>query len=199
MIRSLQIFRDIVATQSFTEAAHRNFLTQSAVSHHLRALEQKIGHRLMERGRRHIRLTRAGELVYRASADLLKRYEQLEAALKEPQTAVSGKLSVGSIYTIGLYHLPPYVSAFLKRYPQVDLMLSYMKDREIYDAVLNARVEIGLVDYPKPQARLTVAPFKRERIVLIVPPQHRWASRRRISLKELNGQPFIVQIGRAHV
>ena len=192
MIRSLQIFRDVIATQSFTEAARRNFLTQSAVSHHLKALEAKFGHRLVERGRRQIHLTRAGKLVYAASVDLVKRYERLETALKQPATAVGGKLRVGSIYTIGLYHLPPYTSSFLKRYPQVDLLLSYLKDQEVYEAVLNDRVEIGLVDYPKPHPRLAIAPFKKERIALIVPPRHRWAGKKRISLKDLSGQPFIV-------
>ncbi len=86
MIRSLRIFCDLVATQSFTEAAHRNYLTQSALSHHLKALEEKFGQRLVERGRRQIRLTRAGVLLLEAGQDILRRYEQFENALKEPVT-----------------------------------------------------------------------------------------------------------------
>ena len=79
MLRAFRIFRDLVTTQSFTEAAHLNYLTQSAVSHHLRALEKTIGQQLVERGRGRIRLTRAGVLFFEAAQELLKRYEQLES------------------------------------------------------------------------------------------------------------------------
>ena len=192
MIRSLRIFCDLVTTQSFTEAAQRNYLTQSAVSHHLKALEEKLGQRLVERGRRQIRLTRAGVLVLEASQDILRRYGQLEGALKEPTVEVAGRLRVGSIYTIGLYELPRYTSAFLKRYPKVDLLLAYLKDVEVYEAVLTDRIEVGIVDYPKPHPRLTSTLFKKERIVLIVPPKHPWATKKQIRLAQLHGQPFIV-------
>ena len=192
MIRSLRLFCDLVQTQSFTEAAHRNYLTQPALSHHLKALEQKFGHRLVERGRGRIRLTRAGTLVLEAGQEILRRYEQLENALKEPASEVAGRLRVGSIYTIGLYELPPYASAFLKRYPKVDLLLTYLKDTEVYAAVLADRIEVGIVDYPKPHPQLTIIPFKKERVVLIVPPTHPWAGKKQIRLAQLHGQPFIV-------
>ncbi len=192
MIHSLRIFRDLVITQSFTVAAQRNYLTQSAVSHHLKALEQKFGHQLLERGRRQVRLTRAGVLVFEASQDLLQRYEQLEQTLKEPVTEVAGRLRVGSIYTTGLYELPRYTSVFLKRYPKVDLLLTYLKNVEIQEAVLADRIEVGIVDYPKPHPQLTITLFKKERVVLIVPPKHPWAAKKKIRLAQLHGQPFIV-------
>ena len=192
MIRSLRLFCDLVQTQSFTEAAHRNYLTQPALSHHLKALEEKFGHRLVERGRGQIRLTRAGVLVLEASREILRRYDQLENALKKPTSKVAGRLRVGSIYTIGLYELPRYTSIFLKRYPKVDLLLTYLKDTEVYEAVLADRVEVGIVDSPKPHPQLTIIPFKKERIVLIVPPNHPWAGKKQVRLAQLHGQPFIV-------
>jgi len=192
MIRSLRLFCDLVQTQSFTEAAHRNYLTQPALSHHLKALEEKFGHRLVERGRGQIRLTRAGVLVLEASQDILRRYDQLENALKTPTSEVVGRLRVGSIYTIGLYELPRYTSAFLKRYPKVDLLLTYLKEMEVYEALLADRIEVGIVDSPKSHPQLTIIPFKKERIVLIVPPKHPWAGKKRVRLAQLHGQPFIV-------
>ena len=192
MIRSLRIFCDLVTTQSFTEAAQRNYLTQSAVSHHLKALEEKFGHRLVERGRQQVRLTRAGVLVLEASQDILRRYEQLEHALKEPTSEVVGRLRVGSIYTVGLYDLPRYTATFLKRYPKVDLLLTYLKDIEVYEAVLTDRIDVGIVDYPKPHPQLAISLFKKERIVLIVPPKHPWATKKQLRLAQLHGQPFIV-------
>lgn len=192
MLRSLRLFRDLVETQSFTETGRRNYLTQSAVSHHLKTLEQQFGHRLIERGRKQVRLTRAGVLLLETGQDILRRYEQLEHLLKEPTTEVAGSLRVGSIYTVGLYELPGHTTAFLQRYPKVNLLLTYLKNSEIYDAVLADRLEIGIVEYPKPHPQLTITPFLKERVVLIVPPTHPWATKSRIRLAQLHTQPFIV-------
>jgi len=192
MIRSLRLFRDLVQTHSFTETARRNYLTQSAVSHHLKALEQQFGHRLLERGRKQVRLTRAGVLLLEAGQDILQRYEQLEQSLKEPPTEVAGPLRVGSIYTVGLYELPEHTTAFLTRYPNVNLLLTYLKNAEIYNAVLADRIEIGIVEYPRPHPQLTITPFLNERVVLIVPSKHPWAAKSRIRLAQLHDQSFIV-------
>lgn len=191
MIRSLQIFRDLVQTQSFSEAGSRNYLTQPAVSQHLKALEEKFGVRLIERGRRQLRLTRSGALVYEAGQEIIERYQRLERALQQPSKEVSGILRVATIYTVGLHELPPYMMTFLKRYPQVDLQLNYLKAPDIYEAVLAGRIDLGIVAYPKPHPQLSVEFFKSDRLVLIVPPRHPWAARKRIRLTLLNGQPFI--------
>lgn len=192
MLRAFRIFRDLVTTQSFTETAQRNYVTQSAVSHHVRALEERFGQKLVERGRGRVRLTRVGVLLFEASQDLLKRYEQLEHALKTPTNEVTGRLRIGSIYTTGLYELPHYTSIFLKRHPKVDLHLTYLKDVEVQEAVLADRIEIGIVDYPKPHPQLTITLFKKERVVLIMSPKHPWAAKKTIRLAQLHGQPFIV-------
>ncbi len=194
MIRSLQIFRDLLETQSFGETARRNYLTQSAVSHHLKTLEQKFGRRLVERGRRRVRLTRAGAQVLEAAQEILKRYAQLERDLKGPATEVIGRLQVGSIYTFGLYELPRYATTFLKRYPKVDLLVTYLRDADIYESLLTDHIEVGIVDYPKPHPQLAMTLFQKERIVLIVPPSHPWAAKRKIGLAKLHDQPFIVPV-----
>lgn len=191
MIRSFRIFRDLVQTQSFSEAGRRNYLTQSAVSQHLKALEEKFGVRLIERGRRQVRLTRTGTLVYEAGQEILERYERLERALQQPPTEVSGVLQVATIYTVGLHELPSYMTTFLKRYPKVDLQLDYLKAPDIYEAVLAGRMDLGIVAYPKPHPQLHMEFFKSDRLILIVPPKHPWATRKRISLKQLRDQPFI--------
>ncbi|MBI3324099.1 MAG: LysR family transcriptional regulator [Candidatus Omnitrophica bacterium] len=193
MLRSLRIFSDLAETGSFTETAHRNYLTQSAVSQHLKALESKLGHRLLERRHHQAVITPAGTLVYDAAQEILKRYGQLEASLRQaPKREVTGTVRVGSIYTTGFYKLPAYVKSFLKRYPKVDLLLSYLKDSEVYQGVLDERLDLGVVDDPRPHPHLTVTPFTKERIVLVVPPKHPWARKRRVSLEQLSGQPFVL-------
>ncbi len=191
MIRSLQIFMDLVESQSFTETGRRNYLTQSAVSQHLKALETKFGQQLLERGRQRVSMTPAGRLIYEAAKEIVWRYQRLERALERPPAEVSGALRIAAGATVGLYELPPYLAEFLKQYPNVALKLVYGSITEVYDAILANRADVGLVSFPEPHPQLIIQLFKRDRLVVIVPPAHPFASQKRISLKRLDGQPFI--------
>ncbi len=192
MLRSLQIFRDLVETRSFTETGRRNYLTQSAVSQHLSTLERKLGQRLIEReNRRQIGLTQAGHLVYAAATNILREYGALEASLRKPPREVSGTLRVAATLTVGLYELPRYLTAFMKQYPKIDLQVTYLRTNELYEAVLTNRADVGVIAYPSPHPQLKEATFKKDRLVLIVPPGHAWAKMKRLSLKRLSGQPFV--------
>ncbi|MBI4004437.1 MAG: LysR family transcriptional regulator [Candidatus Omnitrophica bacterium] len=191
MIRSLQIFRDVVESRSFTEAARRNYLTQSAVSQHLKMLERHFGSSLIERGNRLIGLTPAGRLVYDAALGILKQYAHLEGQLKKPPREVSGTLRVAATLSIGLHDLPPYVTVFMKQYPKIDVQLAYLKAPQVYEAVLTERADLGVAGAPEPHPQLKALLFKKDRLVLIVPSGHPWSKQRRISLSRLDGQPFI--------
>ncbi|MBI4342721.1 MAG: LysR family transcriptional regulator [Candidatus Omnitrophica bacterium] len=191
MIRSLRLFCDLVETRSFTTTGRRHYMTQSAVSQHLKALEAKLGHRLIERDRRHLAVTAHGRLVYDAAQEILWRYQQLERALAKPAKEVSGALRIAASLTVGLYVLPPYLTDFFRQYPRVDLRVTYLEVPEVYDAVLTRHADVGLVAFPEPHPQLIIQQFVRDRLVVIVPPTHPWAKLKRISLKRLNGQPFI--------
>jgi len=191
MIRSLQIFRDVVESRSFTEAARRNYLTQSAVSQHLKMLERQFGSTLIERGNRLIGLTPAGRLVYDAAVGILKQYAHLEGQLKKPPREVSGTLRVAATLGVGLHELPPYVTAFMKQYPKIDVQLAYVKAQQVYETVLTERADLGVAGAPEPHPQLKALLFKKDRLVLIVPARHPWSKLKRTNLTRLNGQPFI--------
>ncbi len=190
MIRSMKIYCDLVETKSFTETGRRNYLTQSGVSRHLRTLEAGLGRRLVERSRP-LRLTQAGEMVYGLGQELLGVYRKMEQALQNPPAVVVGHLQISTIHAVGLYELPPYIATFHTHYPKVNLFLSYLKTPEIYEGVLRGSLDVGLVDYPKPQSRLDIQLWESEQLGLIVPPTHALARRRWASLTALNGQPVI--------
>ena len=93
-IETLKIFCDLVETQSFSQAAERNFVTQSAVSQQVRGLEEKFQRRLLERvrGRRELSMTEAGRTFYEASRVVLRAYESLEEGMRQLTGTVSGTL-----------------------------------------------------------------------------------------------------------
>src|SRR5437868_4128939 len=97
-IETLKIFCDLVETRSFSHAAERNFVTQSAVSQQVRGLEARFKRRLLERvrGRRELHLTQAGEAFYEASRDVLAAYGQLEESMRQLSGTVGGRKRLGA-------------------------------------------------------------------------------------------------------
>ena len=191
MIRSLKIFCDLVETQSFTETARRNYITQSAVSHHLKALEAKFGHRLLERRPRPARLTQPGRTVYESSKDLVAGYQRLEASLNESPNELAGPLEIATTLAVGLHTLPRFMTAFLTRYPKVQPRLTFPKEPVVYETILTHRAEIGFLHYPTPHPQVERISFLDDRLVLIIPGDHEWANRKHLPLRQLNGQAFV--------
>jgi DNA-binding transcriptional LysR family regulator len=190
-IESLKVFCDLVETESFTKAAQVNQVTQSAVSQQISALERVFKSLLIERSKKHFRLTREGEVLYEYSKQVLQNYESLQNRLQEVKEIVSGTIRVATIYSIGLHDLPPYLKKFLKAYPTVNVHVEYRRANQVYEDVIGNVVDLGLVAYPVRDSKLEVQQLRRDALVLICHPQHTLAKHKSIQLKELSGEKFI--------
>ncbi|MER3426961.1 MAG: LysR family transcriptional regulator [Pyrinomonas sp.] len=193
-LETLKIFCDLVETRSFSQAAERNLVTQSAVSQQVRALEEKFRRRLLERvrGRRDIRLTEAGEVFYEESRKVLAAYENLEERMRSLTGSVSGTVRVATVYSVGLHELPPVVRRFMTLFPEAKIDLEYSRTTRIVRDVLNGAVDLGIVAYPEKKRGLEVVPLQGDRLVLICPPGHPLAKKRTVSAKDLDGEGFIL-------
>jgi DNA-binding transcriptional LysR family regulator len=190
-IESLKVFCDLAETKSFTKAAQINNVTQSAVSQTMSALEKRFNSLLIERSKKNFRLTPEGEVFYDYSKRILQTCDALQSKLQEIEDVISGNIRVATIYSIGLHVLPPYVKRFMKRYPSVNVHVEYRRDDQVYDTVLGNVVDLGLVAYPTRDARLETVPLRKDTLVLICHPQHPFAQRKAVRVKDLNGQKFI--------
>ena len=190
-LETLKVFCDVVESRSFSTAASQNFVTQSAVSQQIRALEERYGRPLLERTRGNVQLTPAGEILYQVSKEIVQRYQELEARLQAVTKVVAGTVRVGTVHTIGLYELSSPLKHFLKTYPHVQLQLAYSRSNKIYDDALKGAIDLGIVAYPTRRAGITTVPFREDRLVLVVPPQHPLAKHRQVSIKKLAGEPFV--------
>ena len=190
-IESLKVFCDLAETKSFTKAAQINNVTQSAVSQTISALERRFNSLLIERSKKNFRLTPEGDVFYDYSKRILQTCDALHSKLQEIENVISGNIRVATIYSIGLHVLPPYVKKFLKSYPTVNVHVEYRRDNQVYDNVLGNVVDLGLVAYPTRDARLEIVPIRKDTLVLICHPQHRFAKRKSVKVKALNGQKFI--------
>ena len=186
-----KVFRDLAETSSFSQAAQRNAITQSAVSQQVKALEARYGVRLIERGKKNFSLTAEGRIFLGAAREVLSVIEGLDSRLREVREVVSGDVRLAAVLSVGLHELPPYTRQFMRLHPQVKIHTEYLRSSEVYASVLAGQVEAGLVAYPVARRGLTVEDVWRDRLVMVCSPSHRLARRARVPLAELNDEKFI--------
>lgn len=190
-LETLQVFCDLVETGSFSAAATQNFITQSAVSQQLRALEARFDQPLIERTKGHVQPTPAGQLLYQASKAITGRYRELREQMQSFNSVVSGSVRLATVHSVGLYGLSEPLKKFLKAYPQVNVHIEYSRSSKIVEDVLSGRLDLGIVAYPARRSQIAILPFREDRLVLVCATHHPFARRKSVALIELDGQNFV--------
>ena len=193
-VETLKVFCDLVDLESFSLAAERNFITQSAVSQQIRTLEEKFKRRLLERirGRREVKLTPAGDVFYRESKNVLAAYHQLHENLRGVVGKIGGTVKVSTVYSVGLHELPSKVGEFMTKFSSAKIDLEYSRTTKVVRDVQNGTVELGVLAFPEPRRGLTIVQMPANRLVLICPPDHKFAKKSQIKTKDLNGLDFVL-------
>jgi len=187
----LKLFCDLAELRSFSKTAEKNLISQSAVSQQLAQLELIHKCQLLNRKKRPIELTKAGQIFYQASKDMLERYEQLKNELRTLQKTFISKINVAAIFSIGMHTLPDYVKKFMVSYPKVNVHIEYFSSSRIYELILDGEVDIGLVAVPKRDKRLEVFDFEDEPLVLACSPKHPLAHESQVDIHKLQFERFI--------
>ena len=191
-IESLKVFCDLIDTRSFSKAATKNFISQSAVSQQVRALEDRFSRRLVERSRGGSLVPTAdGMTFYQGCREIMDRFSALNEEMKGLGNIVSGQVRVATIYSVGIHELSPVLKRFIKSYPQVNVHIEYSRPNKVYEDVINHVIDLGIVAYPAPRPQIEVMPFGNDLLVLACSPEHELAGKRRINISSLDGQRFI--------
>ena len=190
-IETLKVFCDLIETRSFSRAATKNYISQSAVSQQVKQLEDRFGKQLVERTRGGLVPTAAGLAFYQGCREILERFGSLSEEMAGLSDTISGQVRVATIYSVGLHELSPLVKRYLKTYPNVNIHIQYSRPNEVYDDVLSNRSELGIVAYPVARAQLEIIPFRSDVLVLICSPEHELANKKRIEIGSLADQRFI--------
>ncbi|MCK4302713.1 MAG: LysR family transcriptional regulator [Candidatus Eisenbacteria sp.] len=190
-LETLKVFCDVVETKSFSKAAVLNFISQSAVSQQMRSLEERYDHKLIERGKRNLSPTLAGQSLYEVAKDVLLHLETLEQRLRRLSKSVTGEVRVATIYSVGIHELQPYITEFIRRYPGARARLEYSRANRIYEAVVTNAADVGIVAYPARRSGLEILPFKKDELVLVCHTTHPLARSKRVEITKLQGQPFV--------
>ena len=154
-------------------------------------LEHRLEVKLIDRSKRPFVLTPEGEVFYNGCRKLVEQYTSLEDRVRTLHQEVVGRVTVASIYSVGLHHMDRYLKQFLSLYPKANVRLEYQHPHRVVEAVENDQVDLGLVSYPKSSRSVLATIWRREPMVLACSPCHRFADKFRISLEELSGEKII--------
>lgn len=188
----LQTFRRLATEENFTRTAELLNLTQPAVTQHVRALQDHFRVKLVDLVGRKTVLTDAGRFLAARAEVLLGNVEALEREMREFADLRAGELRIGATVTIGTYALPDLVARFRAVAPAVRLHVDVENTQSMALAVKAGRVSLALVEGPLVDDDLTIEPYADDELVLIVAPNHRFASgRKRIVVRDLSGEPFV--------
>jgi len=184
----LRSFICVARNGSITRAAEELFLTQPAVTQHIRALEKELGVSLFDRTGRGVALTDAGEALLdyaRRSTAILDEGKQVIGDL---QTGKTGRLTLGAGVTTCIFHLPEQLRTFRKLHPGIDVVVRTGRSREVAAMVLEREIDLGFVTTAVEHSDVSVTALYEEEIALVGPPD----SPQRIVAEELDNHPLIL-------
>ena len=187
----LAIFQAVAQTASFTRAAEVVHLTQPGISKHIKAMEEYFGVPLFDRLGRKVALTQAGAVLFEATQEVMALVGAAEQRIHDLTGLRAGKLRVGASFPIGLYILPGVLAAFRKRYPAVEVRLAISTSENIERQVLANKLDIGLISREVHHPKLSTRQFMVDELLVTVPANHRWPTRRRVKAQDLAGETFI--------
>jgi DNA-binding transcriptional LysR family regulator len=190
-LEALKIFCDVARFRSFSDAARSNHVTQSSASQTVHALEERMGTPLIDRSHRPWRLTHAGETFYHGCRDLLHRFEALESKVKGIPLAQQAEVRVASIYSVGLRLMKLYAQTFEAEHAPARVHLEYHHPEKVYEAVASGAADVGIISFPRSHKDLTVLPWRREEMVVVLPPDHRLVGSESVNPRALEGEKFV--------
>jgi DNA-binding transcriptional LysR family regulator len=192
----LQQMRYVLAvaeTASFTRAAERCHIVQSALSHQVARLEKELGARLFERTSRRVRLTAAGEAFLPAARQALEAAERARAEVAAATGEIRGRLTVGSIPTVAAVDLPAVLGDYRRRYPQVRISLRTGSSERLVEQVRDGTLDAAFLGV-QPGFRLEGVhdeELAHGRHVAVVAPDHPLAAEDEVDLHLLAGEVFV--------
>lgn len=189
----LKVFQSVARNLSFTKASQELFITQPAITKHIQELEALYQTSLFDRLGNKIVLTDAGKLLLEHSELILSEYKRLDYEMHLLNNKCSGELRLGASTTIAQYVLPPILARFSEKFPQVTLSLLNGNSREVENALLEHRIDLGLVEGIIRQPNLKYTPFLKDELVAVVHTRSRLAKIDELTIEEFQNTSLVLR------
>lgn len=192
-LRHLQTFAAVAELRHFARAADRCNLSQPAVSHQIRLLEEALGARLLNRDGRRVSLTVAGESFLEDARRILAAVDRARERVQSVSRGTLGRVRIGATETAGLYLLPPILDAYRRQHPQFALQFTIAPELEILERVAANDLDMAVVAGKPVLGELRARRIGRDDLVVIAPAGSPLANRRRRKPADLRDESWIVR------
>lgn len=189
----LKLFCAVVETKSFSKTSRIVHLSQPAVSMQIQALEEFFETKLFDRSRDTIKLTPAGEILYKEAKHVLAHYMDIEKRIAKITGMIKGGITVGASTTIGNYVLPRIIIDFKKKYPKIKITMLVRNTKRIEELLSSQLIDFGLVEGEISKTNLKAEPIISDELVPIVSSFHPWARKKMLSILDITREPFIIR------
>ena len=187
------VFLSVADNLSFSKAAEELYISQPAVTNHIKELETKLNVPLFERKGNKIYLTKSGILTYNHLKIIKQQYAELEFELGKLNDSFKGVLRIGASSTISQYLIPKVIAAFHKRYPKIKLFLLNGNSVEMEQKLINNEADLALVENGTSQPDLKYIDFLDDEIVAITGINSIYSKCKNISITDLTQMPLILR------
>lgn len=190
--RHLEVFFVVAEELHFGRAATRLHVAQPAVSATIAALEEGLGVQLFDRTRRKVRLTAAGEAFLVEARAASTQIERAVRVARRTDAGELGRLTIGFTSVCPLTSLPGHIARFMRAHPSVDVHLRQLGTRQQMEALKLGHLDLGFTVFPEADEDIAAKTFLEEPLAAFVHAEHQLAKKKRIPLKSLLGEPFIL-------
>lgn len=189
----IEVFLHAAETLSFSEAARQMHLSQPTISHHVKMLEHEFGVELFDRTGPGLRMTDAGRLLLPWARKLIRESIEMQEMMASLQDKIVGHLRIACSTTSGKYLLPQLAARFHQRYPWVKVSILSCQPEYVIPRLLEEEANLGVLSRESFDEGLESQDFFTDRMILIAPAHHRWATFRSIEPADLIGEPIIMR------
>ncbi|MGE0806423.1 MAG: LysR substrate-binding domain-containing protein [Burkholderiaceae bacterium] len=196
--RHLRYFVAVAEERHFSKAAERLHISQPPLSQQIQVLEARLGFSLFDRRFRKVTLTEAGEALLVRARVILESVDQAVSEAKRLASGEQGHLAIGFMSAAMLPLVSPYLRSFHQQYPGVEIELRQMTSAEQTLAVASGALDVALLDIPArwgplnvDKSELQLRTLREDFWAIAVDREHRLAGRKRLPLRELEGETLI--------
>jgi DNA-binding transcriptional LysR family regulator len=190
-LAQLEIFLCIAEEKSFSRAAEKMLRTQPALSIAMKRLEEELGESLFDRSSKSGTLTEAGKILFSYAQRMINLREEAKEAIGELRGMFRGRLTIGANESTSLYLLPDLLMEYRKRHSHIKIEVYRNVSEKIPAEVVERNLDFGFLSYDPMHPSLQSHEVHRDELVLVVPPKHRLANRKQVTVKELGEEQFV--------
>ncbi|WP_255496371.1 LysR substrate-binding domain-containing protein [Mucilaginibacter sp. FT3.2] len=189
----LKVFYTVAQRLSFTKAANELFITQPAVTKHIKKLEQQLSVQLFKRNGNNITLTTAGKVLVHYADKIFQTYNALETELAQLNNLEAGTLHIGASTTVAQTILPKILALFKKTYPEISFNFIQANTDQVSQMILDEKLDIAIIEGSSHSPQLAYSPFAKDEIVLVTKANNKLSKKAEITPKQLLEIPLVLR------